>query len=261
MKFSIITINYNNLEGLKRTVGSVFSQTCRQFEYIIVDGGSSDGSREYLQENSEKFTYWVSESDTGIYNAMNKGISNATGEFLLFLNSGDILLNDRVLSDVYFALDSKVQILLGNLYYGNDLLKNPAHIQFSYFYNEFNLLHQAAFIHKTLFEQVGLYNEHYKIAADWDFFIKAIFLHNAICRYVNIDISKMEPDGLSMQANSKSLVLQERNDSLQKNFPLFLKDYYELQKKSAQIKRIRQSFFTKILLKTGLFSKDMFISL
>ena len=97
LKLSIITINYNNLEGLKRTVESVVNQTWHEFEYIIIDGASNDGSAAYIESQSHHFDYWESEKDSGIYNAMNKGIKVATGEYLLFLNSGDHLFNDSVL--------------------------------------------------------------------------------------------------------------------------------------------------------------------
>src|SRR5688572_27521016 len=96
-KISIITINYNNLDGLKRTVDSVVNQTWQEFEYIVIDGGSTDGSGAYIESKSKHFHYWVSEPDKGIYNAMNKGIVKATGEYLLFLNSGDHFFNDTVL--------------------------------------------------------------------------------------------------------------------------------------------------------------------
>ena len=89
-RVSIITINYNNLEGLKRTVESVVNQIWQEFEYIIIDGGSTDGSAEYIENQKENFDYWVSEKDAGIYNAMNKGIKVATGEYLLFLNTQSI---------------------------------------------------------------------------------------------------------------------------------------------------------------------------
>lgn len=83
-RLSIITINYNNLEGLKKTVESVVNQTWQEFEYIVIDGGSTDGSATYLESQNDKITYWVSEPDKGIYSAMNKGIAKATGEYLLF---------------------------------------------------------------------------------------------------------------------------------------------------------------------------------
>ena len=94
---SIITVNFNDKIGLERTLESVFSQNFRNFEYLVIDGGSNDGSKELLEKNSEKINYWVSEPDKGIYNAMNKGISFAKGEYLIFLNSGDHLKNENSL--------------------------------------------------------------------------------------------------------------------------------------------------------------------
>ena len=89
MKFSIITVNYNNKEGLRNTIESVIHQTYRDFEYIVIDGGSTDGSVDILKKYDQQINYWVSEKDSGIYNAMNKGISKAHGEYLNFMNSGD----------------------------------------------------------------------------------------------------------------------------------------------------------------------------
>ena len=89
MKLSVITINYNNAEGLAKTMDSVFRQRFSDFEYIVIDGGSTDGSKDLIVNNQDKIAYWCSEKDSGIYNAMNKGIREASGEYLLFLNSGD----------------------------------------------------------------------------------------------------------------------------------------------------------------------------
>jgi glycosyltransferase involved in cell wall biosynthesis len=96
MLLSIITINYNNLSGLEKTIQSVLNQTLKNFEFIIIDGGSTDGSKEYNQEKNEFIDCWVSESDNGIYHAMNKGIKMAKGEYCLFLNSGDYLVDSEV---------------------------------------------------------------------------------------------------------------------------------------------------------------------
>jgi len=98
MKLTIITINYNNVAGLQKTLESVFGQTCRAFEYILVDGASADGSKELIEQFSAKADFpfrWLSEPDNGIYAAMNKGIRMAQGEFLHFLNSGDWLVDER----------------------------------------------------------------------------------------------------------------------------------------------------------------------
>jgi len=100
-KLSIITINYNNINGLVKTINSVVEQTFSNFEFIVVDGGSEDGSCQKLIELSEKMTSWISEKDNGIYHAMNKGIIKATGEYLLFLNSGDFFIENNILEKVF----------------------------------------------------------------------------------------------------------------------------------------------------------------
>ena len=98
---SIITVNLNNVEGLKKTLQSVLEQTYKNIDWIIIDGGSSDGSCELIEHYSDSFSYWVSESDKGIYNAMNKGIRVAKGKYVQFLNSGDCFLDKNVLDDVF----------------------------------------------------------------------------------------------------------------------------------------------------------------
>ena len=99
-KLSIITINYNNFEGLNRTLKSVINQNLKNFEYIVIDGGSTDGSKELIEKYADKISYWVSEPDRGIYHAMNKGIVKASGEYLLFMNSGDLFYNNFILNEV-----------------------------------------------------------------------------------------------------------------------------------------------------------------
>ena len=101
MTLSIITINYNNLEGLKKTIESVCSQTYRDYEWIVIDGGSTDGSRELIEENKSHIHYWVSEPDNGIYHAMNKGIAQAKGDYCQFLNSGDYYIAPNTLQQVF----------------------------------------------------------------------------------------------------------------------------------------------------------------
>ena len=104
---SIITINYNNASGLEKTIRSVVEQTYNEYEYIIIDGASLDKSKEVIQEYQRYIDFWCSEKDSGIYNAMNKGIQKASGEYLLFLNSGDVLNNSAVLADIHGFLDRK----------------------------------------------------------------------------------------------------------------------------------------------------------
>ena len=128
-KISIISINYNNKEGLRKTVESVVNQTYKNFEYIVIDGGSTDDSTDILDEYHEKINYIVSEPDSGIYNAMNKGIKVAKGDYLLFLNSGDCLIDQFVIQKVITELNDKISIYYGNLIYSsNGIQIGRAHV-------------------------------------------------------------------------------------------------------------------------------------
>jgi len=152
-KFSIITVNYNNLEGLKKTVESVKNQTYQKFEYIVIDGGSYDGSLEFIKDNESLLDYWVSEPDSGVYQAMNKGIKKASGEYLLFLNSGDHFYNDEVLEKNHKAIkDSDIiyfdlQVVEGDKKF---IKTYPNTLSFSYFVED-TLPHPATFIKKEAF--------------------------------------------------------------------------------------------------------------
>jgi glycosyltransferase involved in cell wall biosynthesis len=164
-KISIITINYNNLEGLKKTVSSVTNQTWKGFQFIIIDGGSNDGSLEYIKTNEDVFDYWVSESDNGVYHAMNKGIKNANGEYLFFLNSGDQFYNKKVLEKNNSFLKEK-DIIYFNLKVIDEnkvfIKEYPEVLSFSYFVKD-TLPHPATFIKKELFDRIGLYDENLRM--------------------------------------------------------------------------------------------------
>lgn len=116
-QISIITINYNNASGLEKTIRSVVEQTYNEYEYIIIDGASSDKSKEVVQGYQQYIDFWCSEKDSGIYNAMNKGIQRASGEYLLFLNSGDILSDSAVLSDIHSFCRERI-LFMGIYFYG-----------------------------------------------------------------------------------------------------------------------------------------------
>lgn len=173
IKLSIITVNYNNCSGLHKTLVSVQKQTARDsFEFIIVDGKSTDGSLELINEyDTLLIDKWISESDNGIYEAMNKGISIAEGEYLLFLNSGDWLYNDFVIESClpYFKAD----IVYGNAWFKKGkrewVEKYPSKLSFYFFY-QYTLNHQSTFIKASLFNDYGMYREDLKINSDWEFF-------------------------------------------------------------------------------------------
>jgi len=243
-KLSIITINYNNLVGLKRTVESVVNQTWQEFEYIVIDGGSTDGSAEYIESQKQHFDYWVSESDKGIYNAMNKGIAKATGEYLLFLNSGDHLYSATVLSENHSAIKEKDLIYFDVQMIGeftSKMVSHPDELRFYHFYIN-GLNHQSVLIRRCLFDIVGFYDENLKIVSDWKFFILALFKFN--CSYINIKktLSTYYLDGIS----SKEDLWYERSQVLKEHFSLFISDYEELVVVSPLLKTNRFKMLSEI---------------
>ena len=209
MKLSIITINYNNAEGLRKTMESVMKQTYLDFEYIIVDGASTDGSVEVIREyeNQLHITHstihllWSSEPDTGIYNAMNKGVRMTKGEYLLFLNSGDYLVDERVVEKVVPLLDG-TDIIQGNLY---DVFIAPNRLRRGYGQSDVDLfeayrciiLHPSVFTKRELFDQYGLFDESYRIISDTIFYFKSFCIGNASFKYMDVTISVFEGDGIS----------------------------------------------------------------
>lgn len=172
MKLSIITINYNNKAGLQKTIDSVVCQTWRDFEWIVIDGGSTDGSKELIEKYQQHFSYWCSEPDKGVYNAMNKGIDKAKGEYLQFLNSGDCLHDSNVLEHIGEGKDA--DILYGALNYITQdhgfLVRYPEELTLHFFLCN-SLGHPATFIKSCLLKQKG-YREDYKIVSDWYRFIE-----------------------------------------------------------------------------------------
>lgn len=200
MKLSIITINYNNREGLKKTIDSVVCQTWRDFEWIIIDGGSTDGSKELIEQYQDHFAYWCSEPDKGVYNAMNKGIAKANGEYLQFLNSGDYFFNAQVLQKV-FGKERSADILYGYMIVeGSNIVSSCAMMKSVLFWNDFignTLPHQASFCKKSLFVKYGGFDETYKIAADTKFFIKTIVWEKSSYEFIKEKIAMFQPGGIS----------------------------------------------------------------
>ncbi len=237
MNLSIITINYNNLSGLRKTVESVFAQTYDDFEYIIVDGASTDGSREYLEEVRQqreqllKNLKIISEPDTGIYNAMNKGIRMAGGEYLQFLNSGDYLVEPTTLEDV-FARQSTADVVYGNridVYDTGETEARQLPQQITAFFLRNSMIsHQAAFIRRTLFEKVGMYREDLKYASDWEFFLKAFVQHNATSEYMDKYVVYFDRGGISSNPANREEMLAERKSVFSETLPYLVTDFEQM---------------------------------
>ncbi len=204
-KLSIITINYNNAEGLKCTLYSVASQTYREFEHIVIDGGSTDGSVEIIKDYVNQYVMydvsWISEPDKGIYDAMNKGVSKSSGEYLYFLNSGDTLASPSVLADVADKLND-TDLLIGRVnktYRGRvvdqtDLLSEKDMSLYYMYLHGIN--HQSAFIKRDLLTK-NPYDTSVKMGADWKFFVQTIVLGGASTKFVDIMFANYDLSGLS----------------------------------------------------------------
>lgn len=238
MRLSIITINYNDCAGLLKTIKSVISQTFKDFEWIVIDGGSSDGSRELIEQYADHFAYWVSESDKGIYNAMNKGIKVAQGEYLQFLNSGDSFSDSKVLEKV-FVKDYEEDIIFSKrvlMCFGDGTTKEVVREKGNFF-TPFNLIdqninHQSAFIRRELFERIGYYDESYRIIADRKFFFDSILLHNAKTAMLDFVLVHYDGGGISSTIDST----KEKDRLIEERMPKgALSDYYESKRKSDYI--------------------------
>ena len=200
MKLSIITVNLNNLEGLKKTYESVVCQTFTDYEWLVIDGGSTDGSREFIEEHQDKFSYWCSEPDKGIYNAMNKGIVRAKGEYLNFMNSGDCFACEETLAGV-FGVPRTADILYGYMMVGHingQCVASRTMQNRIYWYDLYTntLPHQASFIRRILFENVGLYDEELKVVSDSRWFAMAILNYNASYEFIPYKIAIFEGRGV-----------------------------------------------------------------
>ena len=230
MKLSIITINYNNATGLQKTFDSVFAQTFTGYEYIVIDGGSGDGSKALIEQHSPKIKYWVSEQDKGVYHAMNKGIQRATGEYVLLLNSGDCFNGTTILQqafDLVFTESIVYADVKSNV--TGAIISFPEQLSFSHFYHA-TINHQSTFIKRQLFIEHGLYNEDYKIASDWEFFMKCIFLKLEPARHLDLVLVEFDyVDGISTRHDNFNLLLSEKKEVLSKYFSRFVKDYEEME--------------------------------
>lgn len=250
MQLSIITVNLNNKEGLFFTLDSLFNkQTFIDYESIVIDGGSDDGSLEVLKSYDYRIGYWVSEKDSGIYNAMNKGLSRAKGEYVLFLNSGDCLIND-VLSKV-FSQKLESDFVYGNCiqcYPGGERkeVKVSPYLTFFDFYMG-SLIHSATFIRRSLFNDY-LYSEKYRIVSDWEFFLRKIVLENSTTQYMDLFISEFDMTGISSNEKYRKIQKEERMEVLNTYLPLrILQDYSDL----ATLKDIEKDPIFDFILRTN----------
>ena len=294
MKLSIITITYNNAEGLRRTIQSVQSQTFRDFEHIIVDGGSMDGSVEIIrqyadseairleaykavrQENSNADNLsssphhlitlspitWISEKDRGVYDAQNKGIRLAHGEYCYFLNAGDTFCADDVLERMFSpnSLIASSPNRLPDILYGNEIIvdgngqrigiargvENPSFVDI---YNSC-MKHQASFIHRSLFGKYGMYDADMRICSDFDWFFRVIAFHDDVTlQYKDVDIAYFENTGISH--HNPELCVKERQQILDRYMSKRMQWDYALLGRYSRLSKVGDNKFVRLLLKVS----------
>lgn len=295
MKLSIITITYNNAEGLQRTIDAVQAQTYRDFEHIIVDGGSTDGSAEIIREYADseairlksykankvsetspndlissspnslptQVVRWISEKDKGVYDAQNKGIAMAQGEYCYFLNAGDTFCANDVLERIFstnnlIASSPNHRITAPDIIYGNEVIvdgagqrvgiargvENPSFVDL---YNSC-MKHQASFIRRELFEKYGMYDAAMRICSDFDWFFRVIAFHDDVTlQYKDVDIAYFENTGLSYHA--PELCAKERQQILNRYMSKRMQKDYEMLGGYPRLSRVGDRKLVRLLLK------------
>ena len=250
MVLTIITINRNNAAGLEKTMQSVLSQMRKDFEYVVVDGASTDGSVSVIERLAPAFgdcLKWVSEPDKGIYNAMNKGIGMARGEYIQILNSGDSLVSQEVVEKMYTALEKagRPSILYGNML--KDFPDGHVHRDKGFAGEDITLLgmyigtlnHSPAYIRRSLFDKYGPYDESLKIDSDWKWYLQAIVFGEEKPVYADIDVTLFDMTGISetntaLTKAERALVLKELIP------PTVLADYDAWVHSIRQMRRIKR---------------------
>ncbi|MDD5570113.1 MAG: glycosyltransferase family 2 protein [Bacteroidales bacterium] len=227
VKLSIITINLNNKTGLQKTIDSVINQTFSDFEYIIIDGSSTDGSVDIIKQNANKLSYWVSEPDNGIYNAMNKGTKIAKGEYCMYLNSGDMLYDFDVLTKA-FSKSYDEDILYGDvLLDSGKMIVYPEKLSLFYMI-QFSIGHGSSFFKRKLFLDFGFYNEKNKIISDIEFLFDALVFHHCSYRYLDGLITCIfDTNGITFNPESKVLSKNEFDVLIKGKYKIFYSDYLD----------------------------------
>jgi len=218
MLVSIITVNYNNSTGLEKTIQSIINQNYQDVEYIIIDGGSTDGSVDVIKKYQKNIAYYISERDKGVYNAMNKGIAKTNGAYILFINSGDYLVSKDVVSEMMKGETGNIDLLYGNLERTfkdgkKDFVAMPSKLD-AIFLLDASLCHPVTFISKRLFHKYGFYDESFKIVADWAFFVKVLLNGDATFKHKPISVAMFYMDGMSAWLSSQTIIENERKKAI-----------------------------------------------
>lgn len=225
---SIILVNYNSGECLVDAIDSIRIQNYKDFEFIVIDGNSTDGSLDIIKTNKPFINQMLSEPDRGIYDAMNKGIKMAKGDWIYFLGADDQLFDEHILSKASSVLKStKADVVYGNV------LKTPSQVLYDGRFNAFkmiyrNVCHQAIFYKKSLFDRIGLFDTKYQINADWEFNFKALLSGTIKFEYVPLTIAYFNEEGASGSREDQAYEIRRKDFLTQ--LPLWAKVCFRYRK-------------------------------
>lgn len=264
--FSIITVCFNDCEGLKKTILSVIKQTYTNYEFLVIDGNSNDGTKEIIEKYKDHFVFWVSEPDDGIYNAMNKGVRHSHGRYILFLNAGDVFHSKNVLQEVCIQLEDKDVVAGYALKNGKEILNlHEKNILMMFFHSTFS--HQATFIKRELFIDY-CYDESLRFVADWKAWVEWIILKQKSYKYIETIVSDYDFNGISSNGDNWQKILEERNLVLTSLFPhdvllnlgalheIYMETHYKYICNRNKIKKIGFLLWKILALYSKLISKD-----
>ncbi len=204
-KISIVTIAFNNLEGLRSTITSVLSQNYANIEYIIIDGGSFDGSKDLIKNNERSLAYWTSEPDNGIYDAINKGVKHCTGDWIIFMNAGDDFYSPSIIQNIFTKpIKNNISFIYGDCitkYEGYQIHQKSGPIKSLWNGSQFS--HQSVFIRADIQKKYE-YNKNNRISADFEFFFEA-YINGHEFQQLNSAISRVSAGGLSDVARLENI--------------------------------------------------------
>ena len=240
MKVSVITACYQSEATIQKTIDSVASQTWPSIEHIVIDGASSDATAQIIERNLSSVAYFVSEPDTGVYQAMNKGLKRATGEVIAFLNSDDVYINDRVIHNAMHILESeRLDAVYGNVEFFHP--SKPDKVVRTYDSGRFNPermgwgwmpAHPALFIRREVYERFGYFKEDYEIAGDYEFIVRAFKSGKLKSRHIPEVLVRMQTGGLSTAGLAATVQLNKeilracRQNGVSSNWLMLLSKYF-----------------------------------
>jgi glycosyltransferase involved in cell wall biosynthesis len=227
---TVITVVLNDERKIESTIKSIISQSYRNIEYIIIDGGSVDNTLQIIENYKDRISLVISEPDNGIYHAMNKGIRHASGDYIIFINSGDIFYNNDIIKEV-FTNNQDVDFIIGDVEFNIGKRKirtrTPKQISFYLLYIG-TIYHQATFTKKAVFSELGGYNELNRITSDWEYITLALAKHRKTYKILDSLICKVDHTGIS-SLNPDEIEI-ERSRMLKLHFEIFITDYYKLKR-------------------------------